>query len=124
MQVKCLAQGYSATPREPRPIPKTSQSKVAAHSHHATRPCMYMEYNYILDVGTLKVVTARELVVFSGSVTFHSLSMRRHRHLRGHASHERYTVSSVEGRQTNLHKPIPRAAGIEPGMARRLLLRY
>ena len=37
--------------------------------------------------------------------------------LRGHASHERYTVSNVEGREINLHRSIPRAPGIEPGAA-------
>ena len=34
-----------------------------------------------------------------------------------HASHERYTVSSVEGWEINLHRPIPRTPGIEPGAA-------
>ena len=68
--------------------------------------------------GTLRVVTARELVVLSGSLTSHSKSVRRLRHLRGHASHERYIVSKVEGREINLHMPIPRAPpGIEPGAA-------
>ena len=37
--------------------------------------------------------------------------------LRGHVSHERYTVSNVEGRELNLHRPIPRAPGIEPRAA-------
>ena len=37
--------------------------------------------------------------------------------LRGHASHERYTVSNVEGREINLHRPLSRAPGIEPGAA-------
>ena len=45
------------------------------------------------DIGTLGVVTARELSVLSGSCTSHSKSMRRHRHLRDHGSHKRYTVS-------------------------------
>ena len=31
MQVKCLAQGDSATPHHPRPIPRTSQSKLVGH---------------------------------------------------------------------------------------------
>ena len=67
--------------------------------------------------GSLRVVTARELVILSGSFTFHSKSARWLRHLRGHASHERYTVSNVEGQQTNLHRSIPRAPRIEPGAA-------
>ena len=37
--------------------------------------------------------------------------------LRGHANHKRYIVSNVEGREINLHRPIPRAPGIEPGAA-------
>ena len=65
MPVKCLAQGHSATLRQPRPEPKTSRSKVADHSHRATTPCMYLEY-CILDIETLMVVTVRELVL-SGS---------------------------------------------------------
>ena len=63
------------------------------------------------------MVTARELVALSDSFTSHSISVRRFRHLRGHASHERYTVSNVEGREVNLHKPLPRTTGIEPGAA-------
>ena len=73
-----------------------------------------------LDVGTLRVVTARELVALSCSVTFHSRSVRRRRHLRGHAA--------TRDRRFNLQKPIPRATGIEPGAAawqgRTLPLRY
>jgi len=56
------------------------------------------------------VVTARELVVLSGSFTSHSMSVRRHRHLRGHASHGRYAVSNVGGREINLYKPPSAAA--------------
>ena len=37
--------------------------------------------------------------------------------LRGHTSHEGYTDSTVEGREINLHRPIPWAPGIEPGAA-------
>ena len=77
---------------------------------------MYMEYIF-LDVATLGVVTARELVILSSSFMPHSMSKRQHRHLCGHASHERYTVSYVEGRETNLQKPLPGAMGIEPGPA-------
>ena len=53
------------------------------------------------------MVTARELVILSGSFMFHSMSVRRLRHLCEHASHERYTVSNVEGREVNLHNPLP-----------------
>ena len=35
----------------------------------------------------------------------HSVSVRWHRHLPGHASQERYTVSTVKGQELNLHKP-------------------
>ena len=65
MQVKYLAQGHSGTLWQPRPVPKTSQSKVAGHSHHHN--VLHMEYT-LLDVGTLRVVTARELVVLSGTL--------------------------------------------------------
>ena len=67
--------------------------------------------------GTLRVVTARVLVILSGSFTSHSKSVRWLHHLRGHASHERYTVSNVEGWEINLHMPIPCAPRIEPGAA-------
>ena len=53
-------------------------------------------------VGTLRVVTARELVVLSGSFTSCSVSVRWHCDLCGHVTHERYTVSSVEGWERNL----------------------
>ena len=54
------SQGHvSTTLQQPRPVPKTCQSKVAGHSHRTVMPCMYMEYiNYNLDVGTLRMVTA------------------------------------------------------------------
>ena len=72
---------------------------------------------YFRCIGTLRVVTARELVVLSGSFMSHSMLVRRLHHLRGHASRERYTVSIVEGREINLHKPLQSTAGIEPGAA-------
>ena len=53
------------------------------------------------------MVTARELVVLSGSFTSHSKSVRGLSHLRGHASHERYTASTVQRREINLHKFCP-----------------
>ena len=115
MQVKCLSQGHSATLRRPRPVPKISQSKVAGRTHRATTTYMYMEYIF-LDVGTLRVVTVRELVVFGGSSTCHSVLVQ-HRHSRCHARLERNTVSNVEGREINLHKPIPCSMRIEPEAA-------
>ena len=51
----------------------------------------------MLDVGTLRVITARELVVLSGSSTSHSKLVRWHRQLRGHGSHEQFTVSNIKG---------------------------
>ena len=85
---------------------ETSRSKIAGRSHRATTPCMHMEYYNYSDIGTLRVVTARKLVL-SGSFTSHSMSVRQHPHLRDLASHGRYTVSIVEGRETNLHRPLP-----------------
>ena len=41
------------------------------------------------------MITARELVVLSGSFMSHSKSMMRNRHLRGHASGERYIQSTM-----------------------------
>ena len=38
--------------------------------------------------------------------------------LRGHASHERYTISNLEGRETNLHMPIRAHRGLNPGPPR------
>ena len=55
-------------------------------------------------MGTLRVVTARALVTLSSFFTSHSMSVRQLHHLHGHASHERYTVSNVEGQEINLHK--------------------
>ena len=45
------------------------------------------------------------------------MSVRRHHHLHGHASHDRYTVSKAEWQELNLHKPILCAMGTEPGAA-------
>ena len=75
IKVKCLAQGHSAELQQPRPVPKTFQSKVAGHSHRALSPCLYMEYLVFRCIGTPRVVTARELVL-SGSFTSHSTTVR------------------------------------------------
>ena len=48
IQMKCLAQGHSAKLRQPRPVPKTLQCKVAGHSHRAMMPCIYMEYIFYM----------------------------------------------------------------------------
>ena len=58
-------------------------------------------------IGTPRVATTRDLVVLSGSFTSHWKSVRRLSHLRGHGGHERYTVSTVEGREINFHKFCP-----------------
>ena len=61
-----------------------------------------------MPMGTLRVITARELVVLSGSFTSHFKPVRRFRHLSGHASHERYTVSNgktVKKKLMELHMP-------------------
>ena len=69
----------------------------------------------MLDVGTLRVVTATRLLVLSGTFTSHSMSVRWHRHLRGRVSHGRFTVANVEGREINLHnKPLPCMTEIAP----------
>ena len=77
----------------------------------------------IIMSGTLRVVTARELVVLSGSFTSQFKSVRRLRQLRGHASHERYTaaVSNVELQEIDLRRPI---RGLNPGPPRDRRIRY
>ena len=62
------------------------------------------------------MVTARKPVVLSGSFAYVPLQVSETASpfsLHGHASHERYTVSSVEGRERNLHRPILRTPRIE-----------
>ena len=61
-----------------------------------------LDWMVCVYVGTLSVIAARELVLLGGSFPSHSTSVRRLRHLRGHASYERYAVSNVEGREINL----------------------
>ena len=42
IQVKCLAQGRTETPRQPRPATEISRSKAAGRSHRAATPaCMW-----------------------------------------------------------------------------------
>ena len=113
VQVKCLAQGHRATPWQPRPPrPRDPKWRVEAT---APRRNAYI-WRIYSDKGTLGMVNGRELVVLSGSFTSHSMSVRRCR-LRGHASHDRYIVSNVEGWKRNLRKPLPqRASTPPPGM--------
>ena len=76
MQVKFLVQGHSATPRQPRPIPKTYQSQSRRPQSTALwRPACIWSI-YFRCIGTLRVVTARELVVLSGSFTSYSMLVR------------------------------------------------
>ena len=64
-------------------------------------------------MGTLRVVSAKELVVLIDSFTSDSESARPPSHLRGHASHEE-TVFNVTGRDIELYKRLPRETVIEP----------
>ena len=114
IQVKCLAQRHSATLWQPRPVPKAFQSKVAGHSRRPMTPCMYMEYIFRC-IGDTEGGHCQG--VLGGSFTSYSMPVRRLRHSGVRASHERCTVSNVEGREVNLHKPLPRTTGIEPGGA-------
>ena len=115
----------AATKTRSRDLP--SRYKVAGSSHAPRLPGR--TWSVYSDIATLKVVTARELVVLSGSFTSHSMSVRGHRHLRGRGSPERYAVSNVEGREINRHfyKPVPqRVSNPRPPawQARMLPLRY
>ena len=74
---------------------------------HWSFVCWPNDVRCTASIGTLRVVTARELVILSGSFTSHSKSVRWLCHLHGHMSHKRYTVSSVEGQKVNLHKFCP-----------------
>ena len=100
--------------QDPHPRPLDAKSWAVAIT--AQRPaCIWSIYS---DIGTLRVVTARELVVLGGSFNMsHSKSVRLHCHLCCHSSHKRYTltVSSVEGWEANLHKPILFQMGPKPG---------
>ena len=101
------------------PCRRTQRHTAAAKTrsrdtHRATTLCVYMECIFRYKDTEGDHCQGRELVVLSGSFTFHSLSPRWHRHLRGHASHERYMVSKVKGRETNFHKPLPQRAS-NPG---------
>ena len=59
IQVKCLAQGHSVTPRQERPVPKTSRSKLVGR---ATGPrCLACTWSVYSDIGTLRAVTAGKL---------------------------------------------------------------
>ena len=64
------------------------QESVNTYFHHSPRD---------RPIGTLRVVTARELVILSGSFTSHSKLVRQLSHLRGHAGHRRYTSPILKG---------------------------
>ena len=57
-----------------------------------------------------------ELVVISGQFTSHSISLRQHRHLRGHMTHKRYTVSIVA--KERIHTSLRRKGDPNPGSRR------
>ena len=89
MEVKCLAQGPSAIPRQSRPEPGPLEPK-----SRRCPPCIIMEYAFTCrstEVGQCY----REHFVLSSSFTSHSKSLRQHRHLRGHAKHERHPHQSL-----------------------------
>ena len=120
--VECLSQGHGATSQRPGPVPETSRSKVGCVAAAPRMPCMHRDYIQII-IGTLRVATAWEHLVLGGCFSSPSMSVRRHRQWRGHVSHERYTVSSVKGRETDLHKLLPQRAS-NPGRRRDRPARY
>ena len=117
IQVKCPAKDIApnCNSRDPYPRPFSPKSKATVTA--PWRPACIWSILYFRCIGALTVITARELVVLSGSLTSHSMSVRRLHHLRGHASHKGYTVSNVERWEINLHKPLPCMTGIEPRAA-------
>ena len=116
IQMKCLAHGHSATPRQPGLAPETSLSRVAGRSHHVTSPSMYMEhaFRYRDTEGGHCQRVFRPQWFFYVPLK----SVRRHRHLRGHASHGRYTVSNVEGGRKSLVTNLSRNGARTPGRRR------
>ena len=73
--VKCLVQRHSATKiRTPRPLDPKSQATATTSQRPA---CIWSIYS---DIGKLRVITAPELVILSGSFMSHSLSVRWHHH--------------------------------------------
>ena len=97
--------------RDPYTEDLSIQSRGAIATTSRRLACIWRIYS-VSDIGTLSVVTARELVVLSRSFTCQSQSVRRLRHLRGHTSHEIHTVSNVEGRKV-ISTYFPRV-GVEP----------
>ena len=103
-EVSCPKTEAHSGSRDPYPRPVSPKSQAAGSA--SWRPaCIWS--THFRCIGTLRVVTAGELVVLSGTFTSHPMSVRRLRHLRGHASHDRYTVSNAEGWEIHLHKPLP-----------------
>ena len=99
---------------------RTQDLTVVSHRPWSLRHNAQHVYGaYKLDVETLGGGHCQGTCRPHSFFTFHSMSVRQHRHLRGHASHERYTVSTVEGREINLHRPLPRVTGAELEVAAR-----
>ena len=149
---RCSAMPKDTAPtlRQLRTTSKTSRSSVAGRSHRTMTPYMYIEYIFryrdtegghchvclpvhlhnmyeglisIYSTSNFLPHTARELVIFGGSFISHSVSVRWHRHLPGHASQERYTVSTVKGQEINLHKlPLQWASNPRPPVWQALTL--
>ena len=98
-----------ATPRQPRPVPETSRSKVAGRSHRATEPCIYMEYGHNRDTeGGLCQGASRPQWFFYAPLN-----------VRGTAPPYIYKPREMHSLQCwitklNLHKPLP-PTGLEPG---------
>ena len=111
LQVKGVAQGYSAVLWQPRLTPKTSWSKVVSYSHHGAMP-WHVHGVLSSDIGTLRVVTARELVILSSSFMSYSMSVRWHRYLHGHAGYERHSLHCWRVRN-NLQKPLLQSASTQ-----------
>ena len=82
IKVQCLEQGCSATPQQVRSLDPKWWAV-------ATSPwCPACVWSMYSDIGTLRVVTARKLAL-DGSCMSHSMSVKWHHHLCGHASHKR-----------------------------------
>ena len=110
--VKRGAWGHGTPLRELRLIPKTDDPKLQVAATAPQHPTYI--WSIYSDIETLKVVTARELV--SGSFTSHSGSFTSHSKVSDGTTLYvvmqvmRDVVSSVEGWQINLHKPLPQRA--------------
>ena len=98
IQVKCLADGQRHTTAA-----ETRTRDLSTKSHGPWPPrqdALHVLWGSCSDIWILMVVTARELVVISGF--FKTVPP----FIRSNASHERYTASSLEGREIHRHKPL------------------